>query len=118
MKFKHVPIGAEFLLNGVSYIKSTPLLAKAKESGVNKIMRQSMDVDTLEDTNVSDTSIDSKSLNVFSVRSAFNQFYAECEAMLGQLGKRNDRAAILQVKKNLAQARQRFFRCLNTSHNN
>ena len=110
MKFSQLKIGAVFAFDGVKYIKTSPMIGRCEDNGMQKFFRRSSEVDR------NDTDLPSEQTgNIMQteVAEAFADFYRHCELCLQSLTPALDERTLKHLHGKLESARRDFFARIN-----
>lgn len=85
MKFHDLAIGQRFELDGVVYVKTSPVLASREDGGERKFLARYVVVQLLDGAKTRPAEKAEKLLRAEAVIAAFDAFYARCRDGLAQL---------------------------------
>jgi len=84
MKFHDLEIGQRFELDGVTYVKTSPVLAGKADGGGSKFMARYVMVKLLDGEAPRAKEVEEKVLRAGEVLAAFEAYHARCLAALAQ----------------------------------
>jgi len=111
MKFHELGIGQKFEFQGAAYVKTTPMIASAIENSTQKFMARSAPVKPLE-VSASPAGPIQAMLHTEIVHTAFETFYARCQAALEEIQNEISPESFHAVQDKLIQERQVFLNSL------
>lgn len=111
MKFHELAIGQKFEFQGVAYVKTTPMIASAMENSTQKFMARSAPVKML-DVLVSSSKPSKPMLDTEIVHTAFETFYARCQAALKEIQDEISPDSFHAIQDKLIKERQVFLNSL------
>lgn len=82
MKFTDLAIGQRFELDGVVYVKTSPVLASREEGGERKFLARYVVVQPLDGNGTRPEAADEKLLRSEAVLAAFEVYHARCRELL------------------------------------